>query len=85
MTKAPSKNIPVADSDIDISDAVDAVDAADTRKGIQSVEVSGVIIAALCDFKFPVPLKDLAAAVDMPCLLHASDAAYELTRALLSV
>ncbi|MBO9507489.1 IclR family transcriptional regulator [Thalassospira sp. A3_1] len=63
MTKAPSKNIPVADSDIDISDAVDA---ADTRKGIQSVEVSGVIIAALCDFKFPVPLKDLAAAVDMP-------------------
>ena len=48
-----------------------ATDAADTRKGIQSVEVSGVIIAALCDFKFPVPLKDLAAAVDMsPAKVH---------------
>ena len=52
--------------DLDAPDAMSATDAADTRKGIQSVEVSGVIIAALCDFKFPVPLKDLAAAVDMP-------------------
>ncbi|WP_245960859.1 helix-turn-helix domain-containing protein [Thalassospira indica] len=66
MTKASSKNIPAADHEIDIVDGADVVDAADKRKGIQSVEVSGVIIAALCDFKFPVPLKDLADAVGMP-------------------
>ena len=66
MTKASSKNIPAADHEIDIADGADVVDAADKRKGIQSVEVSGVIIAALCDFKFPVPLKDLADAVGMP-------------------
>jgi DNA-binding IclR family transcriptional regulator len=66
LTKASSKNIPAADHEIDIVDGADVVDAADKRKGIQSVEVSGVIIAALCDFKFPVPLKDLADAVGMP-------------------
>ncbi|WP_245881434.1 IclR family transcriptional regulator [Thalassospira marina] len=37
----------------------------DTRKGIQSIEVGGRIISALCDFQYPVPLKDLAAAVGM--------------------
>jgi DNA-binding IclR family transcriptional regulator len=40
--------------------------AADTRQGIQSVEVAGRIVDALVDFKYPVPLKDLAARVDMP-------------------
>ncbi|WP_417803853.1 IclR family transcriptional regulator [Thalassospira lucentensis] len=55
----------------DASNESGASDAADTRKGIQSVEVSGVIISALCDFKFPVALKDLAAAVDMsPAKVH---------------
>lgn len=63
MTKASPKNIPDSETEHDIADVVDA---ADKRKGIQSVEVSGVIIAALCDFKFPVPLKDLADAVSMP-------------------
>ncbi len=41
-------------------------DNGDTRKGIQSIEVGGRIISALCDFQYPVPLKDLAAAVGMP-------------------
>ena len=55
----------------DASNESGSSDAADTRKGIQSVEVSGVIISALCDFKFPVALKDLAAAVDMsPAKVH---------------
>ena len=55
----------------DASNETGSSDAADTRKGIQSVEVSGVIISALCDFKFPVALKDLAAAVDMsPAKVH---------------
>ncbi|WP_254869528.1 IclR family transcriptional regulator [Thalassospira lucentensis] len=55
----------------DASNESASSDAADTRKGIQSVEVSGVIISALCDFKFPVALKDLAAAVDMsPAKVH---------------
>ncbi|WP_430471096.1 IclR family transcriptional regulator [Thalassospira lucentensis] len=66
MTQFPTKDLLTDQVDLDAPDAMSATDAADTRKGIQSVEVSGVIIAALCDFKFPVPLKDLAAAVDMP-------------------
>tara|TARA_R110000751_G_scaffold36940_3_gene89839 strand:- start:3593 stop:4567 length:975 start_codon:yes stop_codon:yes gene_type:complete len=41
-------------------------ETSDTRKGIQSIEVGGRIISALCDFQYPVPLKDLAAAVGMP-------------------
>tara|TARA_R110000796_G_scaffold10692_5_gene35812 strand:- start:85173 stop:86015 length:843 start_codon:yes stop_codon:yes gene_type:complete len=66
LTQFPTKDLLTDQVDLDAPDAMSATDAADTRKGIQSVEVSGVIIAALCDFKFPVPLKDLAAAVDMP-------------------
>ena len=71
MTQFPTKDLLTDQVDLDAPDAMSATDAADTRKGIQSVEVSGVIIAALCDFKFPVPLKDLAAAVDMsPAKVH---------------
>ena len=71
MTQFPTKDLLTDQVDLDAPDAMSATDAVDTRKGIQSVEVSGVIIAALCDFKFPVPLKDLAAAVDMsPAKVH---------------
>tara|TARA_A100001391_G_scaffold147227_2_gene104700 strand:+ start:600 stop:1442 length:843 start_codon:yes stop_codon:yes gene_type:complete len=71
LTQFPTKDLLTDQVDLDAPDAMSATDAADTRKGIQSVEVSGVIIAALCDFKFPVPLKDLAAAVDMsPAKVH---------------
>ncbi|RCK30082.1 IclR family transcriptional regulator [Thalassospira lucentensis] len=71
MTQFPTKDLLTDQVDLDAPDAMSATDAPDTRKGIQSVEVSGVIIAALCDFKFPVPLKDLAAAVDMsPAKVH---------------
>ena len=41
-------------------------DGADTRKGIRSVVVGGRIVAALCDSRYPMRLKELAAAVDMP-------------------
>lgn len=55
-------------SHISQHDAIDLTveEVGDTRKGIQSIEVGGRIISALCDFQYPVPLKDLAAAVDMP-------------------
>ena len=37
-----------------------------TRRGVQSVDVGGRLLNALCEYRYPVRLKELAAASDMP-------------------